>query len=329
MTVTLAIAGPVVLGAWLGQFELGVAASIGGLVSTYLRQTPLSHRMVTMAVVTVGFCAAFTLCLLVAFSPWLMVAALGLVAFWATFVCRYFTVPPPGSFFFILVAAIAGAQPFDLALLTERTGLLLLGCLAACALALTYSLLQLLAGHSNGVQPAETTDVRVVAIFLESATIALFIAISYLLALGLGFDNPYWAPISCAAILQGASFRAVWQRNVHRVVGTAIGMGLAWAVFQLHPSPWGLALLMVVLSFVIEWLVTRNYGLAVIFITPLTIILAEAKSASLDTNTVILLRMVDVLLGSSVGYLGGWLLHRQQWYAGLEQRLARMIGKRD
>jgi uncharacterized membrane protein YccC len=198
--------------------------------------------------------------------------------------------------------------------------------MGASTLALAYSLIQLLSGHTGGVHPAEPTEPRVVAILLESATIAVFIAASYLLALGLGFDRPYWAPISCAAILQGATFRAVWHRKVHRIVGTVIGMVLTWALFSLNPGPWTLALLIVVLSFLIELLVIRNYGFAVIFITPLTIILAEATSASLDIDWVILLRMIDVVLGSTVGYLGGWLLHQQHLYDRLERRLLRMCG---
>lgn len=327
VTVALAVGGPVIIGVWFGNFAMGVGASIGGLVSVYLRQTPLSHRMVTMALVTFGFCTSFTLCLLAGFNPWVVVVALGFVAFWATFICRYFSVPPPGSFFFIMVACIASALPFDLSLLAERAGLLLFGCMGASTLALAYSLMQLLSGHTSGVHSAESTEPRVVAILLESATIAVFIAASYLLALWLGFDRPYWAPISCAAILQGASFRAVRHRNVHRIVGTFIGMALTWVLFSLNPGPWTLALLIIMLSFVIEILVTRNYGFAVIFITPLTIILAEAESASLDINWVILLRMTDVVLGSTVGYLGGWLLHQQNLYDRLERRLLRVRGK--
>ncbi|MCW8933221.1 MAG: FUSC family protein [Gammaproteobacteria bacterium] len=326
VTVALSVGGPVVIGVWFDNFSLGVVASLGGLVSLYLRQTPLSHRMVTMALVTFGFCASFTLSLLAGFNPWVMVAALGFVAFWATFICRYFSVPPPASLFFIMVACVASAMPFDLSLLAPRAGLLLFGCMGASALALVYSLVQLLSGHTKGVHPAEPIEPRVVAILLESATIAVFIAASYLLALWLGIDKPYWAPISCAAILQGASFRAVWHRKVHRVVGTAIGMGLTWVIFSFNPGPWTLALLLIALSFVVEILVTRNYGFAVIFITPLTIILAEAESASLDIDWLIQLRMIDVLLGSTVGYLGGWLLHQQSLYDRLEQRLLRLRG---
>lgn len=324
LTAALAVGAPVVIGVWLGSFKMGVVASLGGLISLYMRQTPLTHRLLTLAVVTFGFCISFCLCLFAGFSPWAVVVGLGLVAFGAAFLCRYFAVPPPGSFFFIMVASIAASMPFDLALLPARTGVLVFGCLGACALALVYSLLQLASGQTSGIHPAEPTEPRVVAIFLESATIAVCVAASYLLALWLGFDRPYWVPISCAAILQGATFRAVWHRNVHRIVGTAIGMGFAWVIFSLNPNLWVLAVLIIALSFAIEYLVTRNYGFAVVFITPLTIILAEAESATLHTNAVILSRMMDVVLGSSVGYLGGWVLHQRRIYDRLEQRLLRV-----
>lgn len=325
-TAALAMGLPVVIGVAFGSFTMGVVASLGGLVSLYLRQTPLLHRMLTLAVATFGLCVSFCLCLFAAFSPWSVAIGLWLVAFGATFLCRYFTVPPPGSFFFVLVASIAASIPFDLSLIPERTGVLVFGCLGACALALVYSLLQLATGHTSGIRPAGPTEPRVVAILLESLTIAAFIAFSYLLALGLGFERPYWVPISCSAILQGATFRAVWQRNVHRIMGTAVGMGLAWVIFSLNPNLWVLALLIIVLSFAIEYLVTRNYGLAVIFITPLTIILAEAETATLHTDEVILSRMLDVVLGSSIGYLGGWVLHQRRLYDHLEQRLLRLRG---
>lgn len=327
VTVALAVGGPVVVGAWLGHFLNGVIASGGGLASLYLRQTPLPHRLITMALATFGFCACFILCLLASFSPWALVVALGFIAFWATLICRYFAVPPPGGFFFIMLACVASAMPFDLSLVAERTGLLLFGCMGASALTLVYSLMQRLRGPVAGVHPGEPTEPRVVAIVLESATLAAFTAASYLLAIWLGFDNPYWAPISCAAIMQGASFRVVWHRNVHRIVGTVIGMGLTWVIFSLNPGHWTLALLIIGLSLVIEILVTRNYGLAVIFITPMTIILAEGASASHDINSVIFLRLTDVVLGSIVGYLGGWVLHQRDLFDRLEQRILRMYEK--
>ena len=325
ITVALAVGTPVLMGVWLEQFALGVTASLGGLASIYMRQTPLPHRMMTMALVTFGFCISFTLSLFAGVHPLLQVATIGFVAVFATFICRYFAIPPPGSFFFIMVACVATAMPYDLGLVPQRAGMLLMGCMGASLLMLGYSLLQLSFGNTKGVHPSDPTEPRVVAILLEAITIGGFIALSYLLALWVGFDRPYWAPISCLAVLQGATFRAVWQRNIHRIVGTVIGMGLTWAIFSLKPSLWTLALLVMLLSFCIEVLVTRNYGLAVIFITPLTIILAEASNVAQDINGVMLLRLWDVVLGSIVGYIGGWVLHQRHFYDRIERYVVRVL----
>src|SRR5690554_7313008 len=70
LTVSLAVGLPVVIATWLGDFSAGVLASMGGLSSVYLRQTPLSHRLITMGLVTFGFCASFVISLVAGFSTW-------------------------------------------------------------------------------------------------------------------------------------------------------------------------------------------------------------------------------------------------------------------
>src|SRR5690625_6684318 len=53
-------------------------------------------------------------------------------------------------------------------------------------------------------------------------------------------------------------------------------------------------------------------SLAVIFITPLTVIFADSALAALDTDRLILVRMFDIVLGSLIGYLGGWVIHQDR-----------------
>jgi uncharacterized membrane protein YccC len=310
---------PVFVGAWLGYFSSAVIASIGGLVILYMQDTDISRRMMILAVCSFGFAASFSLGILTSFNPWLSAGTLALTVFLVTGTCRFHSMPAPGSFFFILVACMSRTLPFDLALAAERTGILLFGCMGACLLALVYSIAQVLLKDHRPAQQHATGDRRVAAIILESAVIALFVGGGYLAALLLKLDNPYWVPISTAAIMQGATFRAIWHRNVHRVIGTVIGMGLAWVIFSLSPNVWELAGLIVLLSFIIEALVTRNYGLAVIFITPLTVIFADSAAASVDTERLILARLIDIMLGSVIGYLGGWVIHHPKIFYHLER----------
>ena len=320
LVATLAVGLPVLTGAWLDQFAPAILASMGGLVILYMQQTHLSRRMMILVICSFGFAVSFALGTFASVNPYLSSATLALTAFLATITTRFYSVPPPGSFFFILVACIARTLPFDITLAAERTGTLLLGCMGACLLALIYSTAQLLLRRQPPVTPtAIPREPRVAALMIESTVIGLFVGGSYLFALLLKLDNPYWVPVSAAAIMQGATFRAVWQRNVHRIVGTVIGMGLAWLIFSFSPNIWVLAGLIMLLTFIIEALVIRNYGLAVIFITPLTVIFADTALATLDIERLILVRMVDIVLGSLIGYLGGWVIHHRGVFHRLEQ----------
>ncbi len=317
--VALSVGAPAFIGAWLDQFVTALLASMGGMVILYMRQTQIAHRMMTLAVCSFGFTVSFSVGLLTSFDPYLSAISLALTVFLATLICRFFSVPPPGSFFFILVACLAKILPFDLTLAAERTGILLFGCMGACLLALGYSVVQQHFLKKSAVVPVEAEDHRIAAIILEAAVIGLFVGGGYLFALLVNLQNPYWVPVSTAAIMQGATFRAIWHRNVQRIFGTIIGMGVTWVIFSLSPGIWELAALIMLLSFLIEVLITRNYGLAVIFITPLTVIFAEASLASADTGQLILMRLLDIILGSSIGYVGGWVIHHPKLFHYLER----------
>lgn len=322
MLTALAVGMPVFMGAWLNQFSSAVLASMGGLVILHMQQTHITRRMMIMIVCSFGFSMSFSLGTLTSFNPYLSAATLVITIFLVTLTCRLYTIPPPGSFFFILVACVSRTLPFDVTLVAERTGILLLGCMGACLLALIYSITQIIFKQHKPVRPNdEVVERRIAAIMLESAVISLFVGGGYFLALMMQLENPYWVPISTAAIMQGATFRAVWQRNVHRIVGTVIGMGLAWGIFSLSPSIWTLASLVMLLTFIVEVLITRNYGLAVIFITPLTVILADSAMAFADPEHLILTRLVDIMIGSCIGYLGGWVMHHPRFFYRLEQKV--------
>lgn len=164
-------------------------------------------------------------------------------------------------------------------------------------------------------------DPRVNAIILEGALVAFFITLAYVLAVFLALPNALWVPISCAAILQGATYRMIWHRNVHRIVGTALGMGVAWLLFSMHPNYWVLALSMMLFQFLVETIIVRNYGAAVIFITPLTVIMAEITSANMATEVLLYHRLVDISLGSAIGILGGTIFHRTSLLKYIESKM--------
>ncbi|MFE1269884.1 FUSC family protein [Streptomyces sp. NPDC058757] len=116
-------------------------------------------------------------------------------------------------------------------------------------------------------------------------------------ALGLGLGHGYWAAVSAAAVLHSVDVRTASRRAVQRTLGTAAGLVLAVAVLGLGPGPLALAGTAVALEFLLEYAVARNYGLGVVFLTPLALLLTELAAPAERTGALVLDRALGSLLG--------------------------------
>ena len=104
--------------------------------------------------------------------------------------------------------------------------------------------------------------------------------------------------------------RAVWNKQLQRILGTGIGLLAAWGMLLLPLDKWTIPLMMMVLCFVVETAVVRHYAFAAIFITPMTILLAEAATLGHGpASTLIEARFYDTVLGCLVGLVGAVCLH--------------------
>lgn len=320
----LATGLPMLVGAWFDHLEYGLISSLGGLVFLYLPATPLYHRMVSLMASAFGLTACYALGVISHLFAPAMIAALTVIAMLVTMVCRFYALGPPGGLFFVLAAAIGAHAPGDVLQIPLKVGLLAMGCLLACAIAFLYSLYMLRVRPAAPVQPLPPPTFDFVV--FDSVLIGLFVGLSLALAQALQLQNAYWVPISCLAVIQGASLRAVWVRQAHRVLGTGIGLLVAWAVLSLPLDKWGIGVTMMVLAWLIETLVVRHYGIAVIFITPLTLLLADAASlGSTDPSLLIRARFIDTLLGCAVGLAGGACLHAEGVRQALGPPLRRLL----
>lgn len=308
LAAALASGLPLLIGAYFQQLGYGLVSSLGGLVFLYMPPTPLHHRMVATMACAFGMTACYALGLLGHFFAPALIVLLAVIATLVTMVCRFYRVGPPGSLFFIMTAAIGAYTPVAPLQLPLMVGLLALGSLLAFLIGLVYSVLTLRTLPPKPI-PAITAP-RFDFVVVESIVIGAFVGIALAAAQALQLSKPYWVPVSCLAVIQGASMRAVWTKQVHRVIGTGIGLLLAWGLLLLPLGPWGMALAMMLLAFVIEVLVVRHYGVAVIFITPLTLLLAELATLGQGApSEMIHARLIDTVLGCLIGFAGGMCLH--------------------
>lgn len=308
LAAALATGLPLFIGAWFDHLDYGLVSSLGGLAFLYMPNTPLSHRMVWLMACGFGMASCFALGLMFHFVPVLLIWVLSFITMLVTMICRFYGMGPPGSLFFVMAAAIGGYAPGALLELPLKVGLLTLGAVLACLIGFFYSLSILRLAPAEPVVAAPKPNFDFVV--LDSIVIGVFVGVALAVAQALQMERPYWVPVSCLAVIQGASLRAVWNRQLHRILGTALGLLLSWAILILPLEKWSVALIMMVLAFVIENAVVRHYGLAVTFITPLTILLAEASTlAHGSPNALIEARFFDTVLGCLIGLAGAVCLH--------------------
>ncbi|MGW0043672.1 FUSC family protein [Rhodococcus sp. NPDC003348] len=126
------------------------------------------------------------------------------------------------------------------------------------------------------------------------------------IAVVLGVGRPDWAVITAAMILhQGPDRILGTYRAAHRFVGTVLGLGLlaGLSLFDLRG-----AALVVVLALTmagIEAFLVRNYGLAMVFITPLAMILGVLGTPG-DLGLVSRDRFLETVVGVVVALAVMW-----------------------
>ena len=123
-----------------------------------------------------------------------------------------------------------------------------------------------------------------------------------------GLGHNYWAMVAAVAPIAGPSLspagqegRAPHPRNLRRVWPPT---GLLLAP---HPAPWVLVLMVIVLQFAAEMFVLRHYALALIFITPLALIMTRTgrtdQPGGADGGHCALQTAIGALVGISLVYL--------------------------
>ncbi|MER7536878.1 FUSC family protein [Streptomyces sp. NPDC097704] len=144
-------------------------------------------------------------------------------------------------------------------------------------------------------------------------------------ALLLGLGHGYWAAISAAAVLHSVNVRTAAQRAVQRTLGTVAGLLLALGVLALGPGPVVLVLVIVLFEFLLEYVVARNYGLGVVFLTPLALLLTDL-AAPAPAGSLVRDRALSSALGVAVGLGCALLVVHDRAAVRAERALAACAG---
>ncbi|MEU1983203.1 FUSC family protein [Nocardia sp. NPDC019395] len=149
----------------------------------------------------------------------------------------------------------------------------------------------------------------------HAAVSAVRIGIAGLLAGGvtvaLELGRPDWAVLTVTVLLhQGPDRIRGTYRGVHRIGGTALGLVLFTGLYALEPRGWALVLVLMALQFAIEIFVARNYGLAVVFITPLALLMGGGGQYG-NVLPVVRDRLIESVIGVLIGLAALWSIDRR------------------
>ncbi len=309
----LCVGIPLLLGFKFDDMDAGRLASLGALVILYLQSDNLANRMMILTVCGFGFIFSYTIGAVVAHWFWLSPLILGVYTFAVHYgLFRLNLNKPPGNFFFIMTASMAIVQPQNIENITKNIGNVAFGVMIACLIGMVYSLITL----KNPMKEERRSVVfysNKYTNITESIIFGTTVGVSLLIANLFQMPKPYWVPISCMAVMQGISTSHVWARAIQRVGGTFIGLFLVWTILQFNITVLGICLCIMILQIIVEFLVVRNYALAVIFISMLTIFIAEPSNhLILNAGNLIEARLADTVVGSIIGALGGWMLYHER-----------------
>ncbi|MEH7502800.1 FUSC family protein [Neobacillus drentensis] len=161
-------------------------------------------------------------------------------------------------------------------------------------------------------------------VFITALRFGVITIIAGIIAYQFSFVRSYWVPLSCVAVLSGSTIVATYHRAIQRGLGTILGIMIASLILAAHPDGYIIAFFILLLTFITELFIVKNYGLAALFFTPNALLMAESTSkGSYSFSYFASARLIDVLIGTGIGLIGVWLLGRRS----ASSRLSHLITK--
>ncbi|MER7005792.1 FUSC family protein [Dactylosporangium sp. NPDC000555] len=172
----------------------------------------------------------------------------------------------------------------------------------AAAVAGVSSLFALVVGNVGSlVRRQRSRPARLAHVWTwEPVRYALAAVLAGGLSTGVGIGHPYWAMVAAVAPLSARGHAAQLVRAAHRILGTLLGLLTSAALLAPHLPPYATVLVVTELQIVTELLVGRNYGLALLFITPMALLMGQLAVAR-PTGQLLFERGIETVIGGLIG----------------------------
>ncbi|MBP3043039.1 FUSC family protein [Arthrobacter jiangjiafuii] len=264
---------PLIVLLLLDRPDLTMCAIFGSLTGVFGRSEPHWRRLRHQAQSGALMCLTVVLgdaMSMAGRSDWEIVAAATLIAGCISVAADYLRVRPAGPFTYIFAFTATSAAPFT-------------GSLAEASLTVAGSVLTaLVLGIAGRVHARRHTPVLPRPpsqpadwgrILQHSGRYIAAVAAAGSLAVALGTGHSYWAMLAACAPLAAADAANARVRAGHFILGTYAGVLLSALLLQPDWTPVQLAVLLTLLQFAGEVYVIRHYALAMVFLTPVALLM--------------------------------------------------------
>lgn len=281
--------------AGIGHIELAAYACFGTFASIYGGRPPLRGRWRTQGAAGVLMCVAVLCGALVATSSYRAWLVIPVAAIWAaagSMLSDRFVLRPPGPMFPVFAVATCAALPVSLS-----------GAMVAVVVAATAALIAVLLGlleervvGSGAAVEACRGEIRID----HAAAVVVAVVVAGTVSTALGLTHTYWAMVAAAVPFGVTGLLAQTTRGLQRVVGTLVGLVLAAVLLAVSLPALVIAVVVAALQAITELLVGRHYGLALVAITPLSLLMVQLGHPQ-PVDALLWSRLAETILGVVVG----------------------------
>lgn len=147
--------------------------------------------------------------------------------------------------------------------------------------------------------------------WFTSWRMAVAAGISGIISELVGIGHPYWAILTATIVInQWHDRRVATRRAAHRAVGTLLGVGVFWAVSAFEPTAWWTVVAVLVCMIGQYILLSMNYAIGLIFITPMALLSVEASGTGGTIASISFDRFIDTIIGAGVALALTWATSR-------------------
>ncbi|MFS6531316.1 FUSC family protein [Microbacterium aurugineum] len=301
LRAAISVAAPLLVLWMLGRLDLSIYASFGAFAALYGRHDVFRDRIRMQAsaggIILASMLVGTALSVLAVAAP-VSILVVAVIASAVTLLAYTMRWHPPGPLFPVFAVGACATIPATIASFGDV--LLVGGPSVLFGLSIT-ALIGVFTRRTGDVPPKTLQPVGPIA---REMALSVGVAI-----IGAGFagllimdSHWYWAAVGAVAAVSGPQLNARVIRGIQRLLGTLLGVLVAAGILVFDLPPLAVIALVVLLQAAAELFVGRNYGIAMVFITPLALLMVHL-AAPTPVDVLLQDRAIETIIGVTVGTL--------------------------